>query len=499
MVEREVAGVAIASHYNSGITCMWLFLLLLLGMPTPARAETRDITFPVIGNVNYTDDFGAPRSGHSHEGNDLLGSKGLPLVAAVSGRVRYVAYPEPDYGYYVSIQDEEGYSYVYIHINNDTPATDDGQGGGRNAYAPYIEDGADVVAGQLIGWMGDSGNAESTTPHLHFEIRLPDGSALDPYETLQAAAQVGVPTIAPQLDDEILPFGEFTGGAHIAMGNFDSDEPLEVVVGAGPGGGPNVRVYDQDGAILHGFFAYGTDFHGGVDVAAGDIDGDGRDEIITGAGPGGGPQVRIFTPAGKALSTWYAYDPTFPGGLSVAAADVTGDGRAEIITGPGAGGGPQVRVLRSDGRPLYQFMAYDENFRGGVDVAARPQTDTQNARIITAPGPGDSPEVRVFRVNGGLITKFFAYDSTFTGGVRLAVSNIDIDTKATEIVTVPADHGGVNIRMFNLRGTFLEDETEFEEWWTGGFDIAAGESNLFISSGPTGRRASVREVRSSYY
>src|SRR3990167_6722305 len=162
-------------------------LFFALAPLTVTAAEIRDIIFPVIGSVSYTDDFGAPRSGHTHEGNDLLGSKGLPLIAAVDGTIRYVAWPEPDYGYYVSITDKDGYRYVYIHINNDTPGTDDGNGGGINAYAPYVESSYPVKAGQLIGWMGDSGNAESTTPHLHFEIRTPDGEAFSPYNSLQTA------------------------------------------------------------------------------------------------------------------------------------------------------------------------------------------------------------------------------------------------------------------------------------------------------------------------
>lgn len=468
----------------------------MLLWPTPTHAETREIIFPVIGTTRYSDDFGDPRDtgNRVHEGNDIFGSKGMPLVAAASGTVRYVPFPEPDYGYYVSIQDEDGYSYVYIHINDDTPGTDDGLGGGRNAYAPYMERGNSVVAGQLIGWMGDSGNAESTTPHLHFEIRDPEGNPINPFDSLNGAVHVTSVAQAPQLEDEILPYGEFTGGTFITMGNVDADEDLELITGAGPGGGSNVRVFDQDGTLLSGFFAYDSGFKGGVDVTTGDTNGDGVDEIITAAGPGGGPQVRIFNKSGKVLGSFFAYDQSFRGGVNVSAGDVTGDNKAEIIVGPGAGGGPQVRVLRSDGRYLYQFMAYDENFTGGVDVAVRPVKGERKPRIVTAPGPGGSPEIRVFRTNGELIRKFFAYDTGFTGGVRLDVDNVNTDSAATEIVTVPASRGGVDIRIFRLQGRFVGAATEFEEWWTGGFDVAVGENDIFVGTGPTGRRASVKEA-----
>lgn len=79
-----------------------------------------------------------------------------------------------------------------MHINNDTPGTDDGNGGTANAYAPGIVRGSHVVAGQLLGWVGDSGNAESAGSHLHFEIRQPmDHIAINPYQALLAARAPG--------------------------------------------------------------------------------------------------------------------------------------------------------------------------------------------------------------------------------------------------------------------------------------------------------------------
>jgi hypothetical protein len=108
-----------------------------------------------------------------------------------------------------------------------------------------------------------------------------------------------------------------------------------------------------------------TPFIGGVDVAAADTTGDGVAEIITGAGPFGGPHVRVIEFNGGALTelaSFYAYEVAFAGGVFVAGGDVDGDGLAEVITGAGAGGGPHVRVISLRGSTLTElasFYAYD--------------------------------------------------------------------------------------------------------------------------------------------
>lgn len=166
-------------------------LFLLFGRVLAAPAETRSIFFPTETTVTFSDDFGDARSGHLHEANDLMGKKMMPLYSAIDGRVRNVVDPEASYGYAITLQDADGYTYHYLHVNNDTPGTDDDKGGIEYAYASGIVRGAYVTRGQLIGWMGDSGNAENVGPHLHFEIRLPDGTAIDPYPSLIAARYLG--------------------------------------------------------------------------------------------------------------------------------------------------------------------------------------------------------------------------------------------------------------------------------------------------------------------
>jgi len=144
-------------------------------------------------------------------------------------------------------------------------------------------------------------------------------------------------------------------GVNIAVGDLDRDGVEDIVVGAGQGSKPIVKVFDgQEHEILtDSFYAYSENFRGGVNVAVGDVDGDGYNEIVVGAGRGGGPHVRIFDHYGNVkYSGFFAFDKNFRGGVNVACGDVNGDGIDDIITGAGLGGGPHVRAFDRYGNAI---------------------------------------------------------------------------------------------------------------------------------------------------
>lgn len=483
-----------------GVFCILGIIGLALAWPGYAQAATvRQIIFPVIGKNSFSDDFGTVRVGHTHEGNDIIAKKGTPLVAAVDGTITYVAYPEPTYGYMVSITDADGYQYNYLHINNDAPGTDNGQGGGMNAYAPGMKRSWPVVKGQSIGWVGDSGNAENTVAHLHFEIRLPDDTAIDPYQSLRASTTIATSIIPPARPEEIVPFAQFQGGATIASGQIDPLTPeKELVIAAGPGGGPQVRIYRPDHSLVSNFFVQPTTIRSGLDVAAGDINGDGTDEIIVGLGPRQEPRVMIYDMQGNLIASFLAYTQAFRGGVHVTSADLNGDGQNEIITGPGAGGGPDVRVFTSAGGLLTSFFAYDPKFRGGVDVAgitALAGTDT--GIIATSPGPGGGPEVRTFDPNGVMRSAFFADDKTSRGGTRISATSQSAQGPAT-LLTVPASRGVSTVHSFGLDGTAIKNATAFEPWWIGGYDLTDSDGTVYVTTAEGQRRASVETLNWDY-
>jgi hypothetical protein len=216
----------------------------------------------------------------------------------------------------------------------------------------------------------------------------------------------------------------FTGGVNLAVGDVNGDGTPDIVAGADAGGGPEVKVFDgKTGSVLRDFFAFEPSFLGGVQVAVGDVNGDSKGDLVVAAGPGGGPIVRVFGgAAGNILSSFFAYQPTFTGGASVAAADLNADGKAEIITGAGAGGGPQVNILDAmTGNVLSSFMAYDPSFTGGVRVGAFSLDNAGRPNILTAPGTGGSADVRVFDAPGGNASALYTgFTSAFRGGAFVA-------------------------------------------------------------------------------
>ena len=159
---------------------------------SPAAADEppwHRITFPVQEKVSYSDDFGAARAQGTHQGNDLMGAKLDHELAATDGTVTMLRVDGSGgiSGNMLTLKADDGWFFYYIHINNDTPGTDDGANPPEFRFAPGIKVGSKVKAGDFIAYMGDSGDAETTGPHLHFEVHQPDGTAVDPYTSLRLA------------------------------------------------------------------------------------------------------------------------------------------------------------------------------------------------------------------------------------------------------------------------------------------------------------------------
>jgi len=289
--------------------------------------------------------------------------------------------------------------------------------------------------------------------------------------------QVNVYNLLTQETTSFFAFApSFRGGVRVASGDVTGDGIADVVVAAGPGGGPQVNVYDGTSLqLVHSFYAYNAAFNDGIFVAVGDVNGDGYADIITGAGQGGGPHVQVFSGQNYSnIASFFAYNPAFTGGISVASGDVNGDGYSDVVVGAGPGGGPHVLAVSglqlSQGTQvvLASFFAFDPGINQGVFVGAGDYNGDIVADIVVAAGPGGGPHIKVFNGSGtSLIDTFFAYDINFAGGLSVAMADINNDGVA-EIVTAPYTNGGPEVKVFRYQKGQLYNFYAYDPLFTGG-------------------------------
>lgn len=238
----------------------------------------------------------------------------------------------------------------------------------RNGFFLYSKDykGGNIVAQKDINNDGQT------------EIIVADTSKITVYDSQK------------NIINTFYPYGEkYNYGINFAINDFENDGYYEFVTGSGRGYEPLVKVFNYQGVALNnGFHAYAKEYKGGVNVAYCDTNGNGRKEIVTGAGYMGGPQVRIFDREGKVLSGgFFAYNETFRGGVNVACGDIDGNGIDEIVTGAGYGGSSHVRYFNSKFQPLSPgFWAFGKDSRTGVRVVLN-DLDGDGIKEILAASP----------------------------------------------------------------------------------------------------------------
>jgi len=207
----------------------------------------------------------------------------------------------------------------------------------------------------------------------------------------------------------------FRGGVSLAIGNFDGNAKQTIVAGAGPGGGPHVRIFNINTQAIGGFFAFDQAFRGGVSVAAGDIDGDGRDEIAVLSGPGMPTTMRIFDAQGRLLEAFRPFGDNYRSGGLVTASDTNADGRDELVITPLKPSAAAAGVFNSSGERLAS-AGWDGTALAGFPTVSGDQLSWPAS---AAGAQGSLPAVKV--TSAGRTIQFFAFDQAFRGGVSIGV------------------------------------------------------------------------------
>lgn len=283
------------------------------------------------------------------------------------------------------------------------------------------------------------------------------------------------------------------GPVAIAAGNVVGDARAELIAAAPTYSGAEVKIIDvATGDTRASFYPYGGVPASSVEVALGDVNGDGALDIVLSASTPGGTEVKAIDAGGAQLANFYALDPGILPGASLAVGDLDGDGRAEIVLGGGPttdapwppienGPDQRVAVYEPSGASVGGFTSYPGLFQGGVRVALADLDRDHRPEIVTAPGPGTPAEIGIFsqqwvsgRDRGTRLAHFLAFDASFLGGASVATGDIDGDGNPEIVVGAGMGHSP-EVKVFDAGGHELFSFRAFEAGYEGGVSVAAGD------------------------
>ena len=272
---------------------------------------------------------------------------------------------------------------------------------------------------------------------------------------------------------DVLGGAVYKGNIDLTLADVDGDGKAEIIVSSGSGNSAKVEIWKGDGQKQGEFLAYPDVFKGGAFVSAGDINSDGKAEIVTGAGYRGGPQVRGFDANGSNILNFFSGDSNGRSGIKVLVADLQGNGKSEIVTASNLNQPAQVSIYDAQGK-LVKNKKLDFGNVGGMNLGRMPIGGGNNA-ILVSPGYGNKPEVRILNSNLDEIGRFMAFDAKYDGGVNVSAGDLNGDG-SSEIVASPSFHGYSLLRIFDAKGVFQKEFKPYEfKNYLGGIKTAVGD------------------------
>lgn len=280
-----------------------------------------------------------------------------------------------------------------------------------------------------------------------------------------------------------LTFSEFDvpglSGFNVSSGDVNGDGESEIILAAEKDNEPWVRIYSNEGKLLKQFLAYSKNFRGGVKLAIGDFDNNGISDIVLAPGAGGGPHIRIFNGDGKLLRQFFADDINSRGGASVAIGDIDNNGQNEIIVGGGFNRLPFVKIFNTTGKLQGAFLAFPNTYKGGINLAVSGlygRQDNHKQSIVVAPAGNYKPIVKIYNHLGILKKEFLAYGDNWQGGINLAVGDLSNDGLG-EIITGAKNGATPHVRIFSGSGSLIDSFYAYEESFIGGVSVSSLKFN----------------------
>lgn len=348
------------------------------------------------------------------------------------------------------------------------------------------------------------GNSLSNIATVKFTVGTPPPPPTDPYRRVVLGKEIGgaLKVFAGETGNSIFtitPYGaSFTGAIRVATGDLNGDGVPDIVTAPGPqtgtGTGLTVKAFNGvTGAPLtgnwtNGVAPFGANYRGGIEIAVGDVNGDGKSDVVTSADSvTASPQVRSYNGSSGTLfssSAWYSgfnpYTGSAFGGVRVALGDVNGDGRTEIVTSPGAGT-PTVKVYSTAATTfasalIKSFVAYSSSVAGGVYVSVGDLDGDGKAEIVTGAATNSNGQVRIFNGNGTTPVRNLAIAGTTTGPARVAIGDINGDGKLDLVVGIASSGAASRARIYDaltLSEMFGTTLFNYGGGYTGGVFVAA--------------------------
>ena len=339
----------------------------------------------------------------------------------------------------------------------------DSSGNTPGTYYPYSDKSSDTINGPTSSQTSEAAGTSFFTydSALRGGFYVASGNVLGSSEAeiisgtgTGMAPQVRVFDSTGNLQAQFFAYdASLRFGVSVSACYIDGDGLDEIITAQGKGGLPIVKIFDGYGTVINnGFNVLDGKYTGGVNLACGDTDGDGVSEIVVAAQRGGGPHVLVYNSDGKILTNFFAYDPNFRGGVNVSTLDMDGDGRDEIVTAPQFGA-PHVQIFQIRPNELKRlspgFYAFHPSYRGGVSVAGVDTDGDGVKELLVGVGENAEPMVKVYDIREVQQKKFFVYSTSFLGGVHVAGGDVDGDG-ADELLVMPRGGGGPNLRVINV-------------------------------------------------